>query len=120
MKNSNPVGRCRRCGAEIHFQDKVCARCGEINDCWVTPDTSRCGNCHALLDEDDRYCRICGTRAGEGAFEPYQQIMQCIYGPRPEERTHVCETCGYTWTTCQMLDREKYCPKCGGNAPVKK
>lgn len=118
MTNSNPVGRCQCCGAEIHFQDQSCPQCGAKNSGWVTPDATHCGNCHATLGEGDKYCRICGTKAGEGAFAPYQQIMQCIYGPRPEERTHTCEKCGYTWTTCLMLDNEKYCPQCGGNAPA--
>ena len=30
---------------------------------------------------------------------------------------HTCEKCGYSWTTCAMLDMEQYCPQCGGNAP---
>ena len=30
----------------------------------------RCGNCHGFLGEEDKYCRYCGTRRGEGAFEP--------------------------------------------------
>ena len=118
MNQINPKGRCRRCGAELHFRDERCPGCGAKNDCWVTPDNTRCGNCHAPLGEDDRYCRKCGTKAGDGAFEPYQQIMQCIYGPRPVERTHVCPACGFTWTTCLMIDNEKYCPKCGAEAPV--
>ena len=84
MNESNPVGRCRRCGAPVHFKDEKCPECGAKNDCWVTPDRTRCGNCHA---------------------------------PLAEGGTHVCEKCGYTWTTCLMIDREQYCPKCGGHAP---
>ena len=118
MTNSNPIGRCRRCGAEVHFKDERCPECGAKNDCWVAPDHTQCGNCHAHLDEGDRYCRKCGTKVGDGAFEPYQQIIQCIYGPMPVERTHICEQCGYTWTTCQMIDRDEFCPKCGGKAPA--
>lgn len=116
MTESNPKGRCQRCRAEIHFKDEKCPHCGGKNDRWVTPDRTRCGNCHAPLAEGDRYCRKCGTKAGEGAFEPYQQIMQCIYGPMPVNRTHVCEKCGYTWTTCLMIDNQKYCPVCGSEA----
>ena len=117
MTQTNPVGRCQRCGAEVHFMDKKCPEKKKKNDCWVTPDLTRCGNCHTPLNEGDRYCRKCGTKAGEGAFEPYQQIMQCIYGPMPVKRTHVCEKCGYTWTTCLMIDDYQYCPVCGGRAP---
>lgn len=76
-----------------------------------------CGNCHAYLEPDDKYCRICGTKAGMGAFKPHLEIMQCIYGPEPVDRIHICKRCGYTWKTCLMIDKEKYCPKCGGAAP---
>ncbi|MCR5608442.1 MAG: hydrogenase maturation nickel metallochaperone HypA [Lachnospiraceae bacterium] len=78
----------------------------------------RCGNCHAFLKDGAKYCSICGTKAGDGAYEPFEDIMQCIYGPMPEERTHVCEDCGYTWTTMAMIDNEEFCPECGGKAPV--
>lgn len=117
MNEKNPVGECACCGAPVHFKDERCAKCGAKNSNWTIPDSTRCGNCHALLGEGDKYCRICGTKAGEGEFEPYQQMMQCIYGPRPVSRTHTCEKCGYSWTTCAMLDMEQYCPQCGGNAP---
>ncbi len=117
MNDSNPAGRCQRCGEEVRYRDRVCPSCGAKNTGWVVPDDSYCGNCHARLREGDRYCRICGTRAGEGKFEPYQQVMQCIYGPMPLKRIHRCQSCGYSWSTCAMIDDENYCPKCGGNAP---
>lgn len=74
-----------------------------------------CGNCHKHFEEDDKYCRYCGTRRGEGAFAPYENIMQCIYGPMPVVRNHICPNCNYAWTNCVMIDNEKYCPKCGTN-----
>lgn len=77
-----------------------------------------CGNCHSRVDANDKYCRICGTKIGDDYIHPSSQLMQCIYGPMPVERTHVCEKCGYTWTTCLMIDSEKFCPKCGGRAPA--
>ena len=117
MSNTNPKGICHRCGTTIGYTDKFCSHCGARNEYWRVPDKNQCGNCHASLQPDDQYCRICGTRAGEGAYAPYQEMMQCIYGPLPESRTHVCEQCGYTWTTCLMIDNQRYCPKCGGHAP---
>ena len=118
MNELNPMGICQRCGAQLHYMDQKCPECGGKNNGWVVPDRTRCGNCHAPLREDDKYCRFCGTKAGEGEFAPYQQIMQCIYGPAPVKRTHVCENCGYRWTTCVMLDNQNYCPQCGGPAPI--
>ncbi|MBR4514604.1 MAG: hypothetical protein IKO61_06940 [Lachnospiraceae bacterium] len=74
----------------------------------------RCGNCHTLFDDDeDEYCRYCGTKRGEGDFLPYENFNACVYGPPPEERVHICGECGFSWTTIRMLDRSAYCPKCG-------
>lgn len=87
-------------------------------DGWITKyGENQCGNCHAGLEEGDKYCRMCGTKRGEGEFKPYRNVMECIYGPMPEKRKHVCTQCHYTWTTEVMLDEEYYCPKCGGDAP---
>lgn len=110
---------CTYCGNTIHYQDSHCPFCGKLNESagWRETGRTQCGNCHAFLEAEDKYCRICGTRVGEGPYEPYQDLMECIYGPMPEDRTHICKSCGYKWTTCKMLDEEKYCPKCGGHAP---
>lgn len=116
-ENSNPEGRCRYCGVSIRYEDSFCAVCGRPNSGWKKATQWQCGNCHKRLDENDKYCRICGTKVGEGAYEPYQDLMECIYGPMPVDRKHTCKKCGYEWITCLMLDREKYCPKCGGDAP---
>ena len=48
----------------------------------------RCGNCHKFFGEGDLYCRYCGTKAGEGRYEPYDDIMQCVYGPPPETNVY--------------------------------
>lgn len=82
---------------------------------WEECGPDRCGNCHNLLEPGDRYCRLCGTKVGEGAYAPFLNLMQCIYGPAPVNRTHTCPTCRYTWETFLMIDDEKYCPKCGGS-----
>lgn len=113
MNGKNPEGRCQRCGAPVRYLDQFCPECGAKNNSWTVPDKKFCGNCHTRLEKGDRYCRVCGTRAGEGAFEPYQQVMQCIYGPRPVERRHVCGACGHEWTNFVMVDRDRFCPECG-------
>ncbi len=113
----NPQGRCERCGSPISYHALFCLSCGRRNNAWVEPKEGECGNCHARLGKEDEYCRYCGTRAGEGAFEPYQNFLECVYGPMPVERIHTCSKCGYSWTTCVMIDRQRYCPKCGAEAP---
>lgn len=117
-KNSNPEGKCFYCGRSIHYKDYYCGFCGKPNEGWTETDQSRCGNCHEKLQEGDKYCRICGTKVGEGAYEPYQDIMECIYGPEPALREHICDNCGYRWLTCYMVDDENYCPQCGCPAPA--
>lgn len=79
----------------------------------IKPGKDQCGNCHAYLG-DDAYCRYCGTKAGEGAFEPYMNYEQCVYGPPPIEREHTCQACGFSWRTNMMIDNQQFCPKCGG------
>ena len=82
-------------------------------DEWCTDYEKKCGNCHSYIG-DDKYCRCCGTKRGEGAFLPYQNFQGCIYGPPPIRREHKCQSCGYTWVTNLMINDQKYCPECGG------
>lgn len=113
----NPLGSCLYCGKPIHYKDEYCPSCGRANEGWRETSLAQCGHCHAYLKPDDKYCRQCGTKVGDGAYEPYQDLMETIYGPPPIERRHICQNCGNTWTVCAMIDSEKYCPKCGGSAP---
>ena len=91
-----------------------------MNELECTDYENRCGNCHGFFEENDKYCRYCGTKRGEGAFAPYQNFMECIYGPAPVKRTHECPKCKYTWETFVMIDDEDYCPQCGARAAVVK
>ena len=47
----------------------------------VTDYTNRCGNCKAFLQTGDNYCKYCGTRRGEGKFEPFWEVTDILYGP---------------------------------------
>ncbi len=76
-----------------------------------------CANCSYQAIPGDKYCRQCGREIGKGTYVPTDDLMECIYGPPPVRRTHKCDKCGYSWSTYRMIDREKKCPKCGGNAP---
>lgn len=116
----NRSNTCASCGKPLSPNDPQCPACGALNEGggWVKPGASQCGNCHAGLGADDKYCRICGTKRGEGAYAPYQNLMQCIYGPPPVNRKHTCPQCGFSWTTCVMIDRQEFCPQCGSRANV--
>ncbi len=106
------LGKCERCGAPVDGDDYLCKACRD--ESWETRyRENTCGNCRGHLEPGDKYCRICVTKAGEGAFEPWLNIMQCVYGPRPVLRRHECGGCGYVWETKVMIDRQRYCPKCG-------
>ena len=75
-----------------------------------------CANCKNTYIEGDSYCRFCGAPMGKPDY--IEEEFACIYGPPPVKRKHKCAKCGYTWSTEQMIDNERWCPKCGGPAPV--
>lgn len=76
----------------------------------------RCGKCGKTLGSDD-YCRYCGAKRGIVRYIPRKDNIQCVYGPPPVSRLHTCSSCGFEWRTHTMIDRQQYCPKCGGSAP---
>lgn len=72
-----------------------------------------CGNCHEPLGKEDKYCRTCGTKRGEGAFKPYVNKTYCVYGPMIANK-YACPKCGKTWSECNPGGRgDTYCPQCG-------
>ena len=72
-----------------------------------------CGNCGKLFGDGEKYCRRCGTKAGEGTFKPKKNMsIQILYGPMPVEQVHRCKNCGHVWT---MYGKE-HCPECGKEA----
>ena len=75
-----------------------------------------CANCRENYIDGDRYCRFCGAPMGTPDY--IEMDFARIYGPPPVKRMHTCRTCGYRWTTVKMLDRERWCPRCGGPAPA--
>ena len=82
-------------------------------------DTEFCGNCHAYFRDGDKFCPYCGTRRGEGAFEPVDNRALCVYGP-PITASYRCDGCGYEWTVRRLgTDNSKFCPKCG-HTPISK
>lgn len=78
-----------------------------------TDYTNRCGNCHAYLRPEDKYCRYCGTKRGQGSFKPYKNIIACVYGPTVKKK-YKCTSCGHIWVVGMMGgDNSRYCPQCG-------
>lgn len=72
----------------------------------------RCGNCHKHIG-DDKYCRYCGTKKGEGKFEPYENFMPCVYGS-PNTYIHKCRKCGVEFQSSGMsVPIPSYCYECG-------
>ncbi|MBQ9809332.1 MAG: zinc ribbon domain-containing protein [Ruminococcus sp.] len=109
--------QCPVCGKMNGASARYCGKCRYPLPELSTDYEGRCGNCHKLLG-GDAYCRYCGTKAGNGSYEPYEDIVQCVYGPMPVDREHVCRKCGYKWTSCKMIDDEWFCPICGGSVNV--
>ena len=80
-----------------------------------TDYSGRCGCCHQRIRANDNYCRYCGTKRGEGEFEPYFNIVCCVYGP-PIQTKYECEVCGKSWMrTLWGGEHAKYCPQCGSD-----
>ncbi len=46
-----------------------------------------------------------------------EENIPILYGP-PTKRIHTCTKCGYSWYWIGPRDKGRYCPKCGGDAPV--
>ena len=111
------IGKCPKCGKLILPLMRKCLGCGSRIEYLTKTDSSHCGNCHRALGSDE-YCRYCGTKRGNGKFDPYYNEPQCIYGPPPVRRLHNCNVCGYKWDTNVMIDRQGYCPKCGGSCSI--
>ena len=80
---------------------------------------NRCGHCHELMDEGDRYCRYCGTERGKGEFMPYTNSFEVLYGP-PIKVKHMCMKCLKTWVGSTFDKVSKYCPQCGENDGIRK
>lgn len=68
-----------------------------------------CPKCRRHWTEGDRFCRFCGTPVTSPDY---------IEAPPPVMRTHECVLCGFKWGNWQVEDLERFCPQCGGNAPV--
>ena len=86
---------------------------GYIHD---TDYANRCGNCSSKMAPEDNYCRYCGTKRGEGAFEPFFNPVYCVYGP-PITTKYSCKKCGHKWITSALGGGEecRFCPLCGKN-----
>ena len=77
-----------------------------------------CANCKNDYIEGDKYCKYCGAPLGKPDYT--QAIRAPLYGPPPAMRFHECPNCGYVWNTYVMIDKGRYCPKCGTLAPASK
>ncbi len=73
----------------------------------------RCGNCGNGMDRNDKYCRSCGTRSGEGRFEPRSHQNDALYGCLYVLRV-TCPRCGKTWNWLSVGPSEgSFCTDCG-------
>ncbi len=74
---------------------------------------NRCENCHNHMESYEKYCRKCGTKRGQGKFEPFQNAVYGVYGPAVKIK-YKCRECEHIWITEIMGgDDSDYCPQCG-------
>ena len=75
-----------------------------------------CFNCNHYLHDNWKYCPFCGTKKGEGEFNPARNSGWNIllYGPLTT-KYYKCKKCHYKWNYEFMMDepRIRCCPKCG-------
>lgn len=95
-------------------KSQFCPLCKELS----TDYEGRCGNCHKFIGEDE-YCRYCGTKKGEGKFEPYENFIPCVYGS-PNTYIHKCKECGIEFQSSGMGAGPNYCYKCGNKVTCEK
>jgi len=73
----------------------------------------RCGKCWRYLGDEDNFCRKCGTKRGDGEFNPEDNVMYPVYGPPPVDFKFQCKSCGLSWTEKLMVNCNRFCPRCG-------
>lgn len=84
---------------------------GYIHD---TDYTNRCGNCTEYMRPEDKYCRYCGTKRGEGRFLPFYNQSTVLYGAPMVKKKYKCDNCGHLWVTGVLGgENSLYCPMCG-------
>ena len=93
--------------ADFIIQRKEYANVSSDSHCW------KCRK--AYTDENDRYCRSCGTpRDLSGSRQILLEInnISPIYGPPPVDVHYHCPSCGFQWTGSNW-NMDTYCPNCG-------
>ncbi len=89
-----------------------------INDMNHDDKKYRCAKCWSYLESDDHYCTNCGTKYGEGTFNPQNNLMEPMYGIRSRrQKVYFCKKCGHQWPGDSM-SISNYCPKCGDSDTV--
>ncbi len=99
-----------------HHVTLVAVNNNDIFDLMNASKRKVCANCKEEYFEGDKYCRFCGAPMGQPDY--VQGIRPPLYGPPPINQVHKCVKCGYSWASRRMIDKGRYCPKCGGDAPA--
>lgn len=77
----------------------------------MTNNYLKCNNCGNNILENDRFCRYCGTKKGEGSYNPEDDIIADLYGP-PTYEYHICGNCGRRFKMIIFDISNAYCPEC--------
>ena len=92
-------------------------------DCWMENKgcilheryNNYCGNCHRVFFGNEQYCSYCGTKRGEGSYNPFRTIFGCLNGSL-DYITYRCDQCGREWREWEAENLDRYCPYCGNMA----
>lgn len=83
----------------------------------VFTNQTHCPKCKKMFkDENDKYCRYCGTERKKHLKLTFEQraFEDCmtIYGPPPVTVHYQCNVCGNRWQGSNW-SMDRYCPNCG-------
>ncbi len=74
----------------------------------------QCRNCKNEMEKGAKYCQWCGTRAGNGVFQPHDNEVQGLYGSWYVMKVK-CSNCGNEWSSSGTAGHIKmFCRECGG------
>lgn len=114
--DSKRIGAMKAVIAQINNDDNFSSNhfLEDSNSQFISKNTFNCNNCGAILEENVKFCNICGHEVGN--------TFKCVNcGAILEENAKFCNICGVKVNNSSnvlLKDNPKYCPNCGSKLDV--
>lgn len=106
---SNIMGAGLGLGMGINVGNAVGGQLGEVSKVLNTESVNKkCPKCQAILEQNDRFCSVCGFDTQKAELEKSNQVKCSNCGASYPVNTKFCPECGNKYTPC---------PKCGADIP---